>query len=285
MTVSVTYRQTLKPAAVETPLDLWLFRPAAWGLVRLALPTPLSANGMTALSIAAGLAGAAMMLSPDPWLFRAGAGLGVAYGVLDCADGQLARARGTSSRVGRVLDGMSDYIVGSATGVAVALHLSRQGGWAMGALGAVGVVSVVVQGTLFDHFKNRYLSRARVGYREGDDLDDTLAEVRSLRARGAWATAALLTVYATFLRVQSSMGGARATTPPPTHDPRFADAMRPLARGWAWLGPSTHVLLLALFSWADRLDGYAWLRLVPGNVAMVALWLAWRSRERALSAG
>ncbi|MEZ4408058.1 MAG: hypothetical protein R3A52_16520 [Polyangiales bacterium] len=227
-----------------------------------------------------------MMLSADLWTFRVGAGLGVAYGVLDRADGQLRlRARHLVARGPRARRDERLHRRGSSHGRRRrAFHLRpRQGGWAMGALGAIGVVSVVVQGTLFDHFKNRHLSRARVGYREGDDLDETLAEITALRARGAWATVALLTVYATFLRVQSSMGGARAEAPP--HDPRFADAMRGLARGWAWLGPSTHVLLLALFAWADRLDGYAWLRLVPGNVAMVALWLAWRSRERALSAG
>ncbi|MEZ0228223.1 MAG: CDP-alcohol phosphatidyltransferase family protein, partial [Planctomycetota bacterium] len=116
---TVRYQDTLKPAPVETLLDAWFFRPVAWGLVKLALPTPLSANGMTFLSILCGLAASGMLLAPDRRVVIAGSLLMVLYGVLDCADGQLARARGTASRIGRILDGVSDYVVGAASGLIV----------------------------------------------------------------------------------------------------------------------------------------------------------------------
>src|SRR5215471_2206861 len=86
---AASYRATLKPGQVETWLDLAFFRPVAYGVVRLALPTPLSANGMTALSIAAGLAGAVLLRFDSPTPTALGAGLMILYGVLDCADGQL----------------------------------------------------------------------------------------------------------------------------------------------------------------------------------------------------
>ena len=43
--------------------------------------------------------------------------------ILDCADGKLARERGTSSAAGAFLDYVGDYLVASANVVGVALHL------------------------------------------------------------------------------------------------------------------------------------------------------------------
>jgi hypothetical protein len=272
MTERVSYESTLKPEAVETPLDLLFFRPAAFAVVKMLLPTKVTANQVTLASIVTGLAGAALSASTRRDLRVAGALLGVAYGILDCADGQLARARGTSSRAGRILDGASDYVVGFATGLAVSKTLGRTHGRAGALLGALGVASVVAQGTLFDHAKNRYLSRSGSTYREGDDLAETLAEIEASKANGGPAfDRALLEVYALFLRVQHALAGHEARE----DEPPLADAEREelgrLARAWAWLGPSTHVALLATFTAADRVALYVWLRLTLGNA--VAAWL------------
>lgn len=281
---AVTYAQTLKPAAVETPLDLWLFRPAAWGVVRLVLPTRVSANQLTGLSIVTGLAGAALLASHDRALLALSAVLSLVYGIFDCADGQLARARGTSSRVGRILDGMSDYIVGAASGAAVAVNLGARMGSPGVALGLAGFGSVVLQGTLFDHFKNTWLTRSRAAYREGDDLEETLADLAAARASRQHPTAALLTIYALFLRVQGALGGSRRPPPLDTaHAVDYAQRLAPVARGWAWLGPSTHVLVMGAAVLCDQLAAYVMFRLTVGNVVMAALYLAQRARERALT--
>ena len=284
MAAAASYRSTLKPGQVETILDLGFFRPVAYGFVRAALPTSLSANGMTALSIAAGLAGAVLLRFDDPRATAAGCGLMLLYGVLDCADGQLARARGTSSRLGRILDGASDYIVGTTSGVALALRLSEQLGAPGAWLAAGGLASVLLQGTLFDHFKNRYLSRSRAGYREGDDLEETLASIAEQRRQGASPVViGLHHVYATFLRVQRLASGAAPAPASEAEARAYGERLAPLAKAFAYLGPSTHVVLLGGFLLAGRLDAYVWLRLTVGNVALLALVLEQRRRENGLA--
>ena len=280
---TVTFRSTLKPGQVETPLDLYFFRPAAYVFVRLALPTPLSANGMTAISIACGLAGAVLFRFAAPTTVYLASALTLLYGILDCADGQLARARGTSSRLGRILDGMSDYIVGVASGVAMSLHLSDvmgpKGVW----LAAGGLASILLQGTLFDHFKNRYLTLSASTYREGDDLAETEADIARLSAQGGSPVSLFFhRVYALFLRVQAALGRQRRVErPTPELAAAYAVKLAPVARGWAWLGPSTHVLLLGVFACAGHLALYVLLRITAGNVAMIALFLAQSLREKA----
>ncbi|HJN77581.1 MAG TPA: hypothetical protein QGF58_26920 [Myxococcota bacterium] len=72
---------------METWLDLWFFRPLAYGVVRLAWPTPITANQLTGLSLITGAAAALCFLSTErPWVL-AGIGLMMSYAVLDCADG------------------------------------------------------------------------------------------------------------------------------------------------------------------------------------------------------
>jgi len=273
MTATIDYEATLKPSTVETPLDLLFFRPAAFALVKRLLPTRITPNQVTFASIVTGLAGAACSASARRDVRALGALLGVAYGILDCADGQLARARGTSSRTGRILDGASDYITGVATGLAISRSLSRSKGRLGALLGVAGMASIVAQGTLFDHAKNRYLSRTASTYREGDDLAETRAELAALRARGGpLADVALLEIYAAFLAVQSAIAGKnKDETPPPPLSPEGARRFAEVARGWAYLGPSTHVALLAAFTLADQVDVYVWLRLTLGNAAALYL--------------
>jgi len=272
----VDYEATLKPRAVETPLDFAFFRPAAHRVVEWALPRGITANQLTLASIVTGLIGATLLGSRSRTMRTAGGMLLVAYGVLDCADGQLARATKSSSRVGRILDGASDYVVGVATGLALAKTFRRKYGAIGTGLAIAGLTSIVVQGTLFDHAKNRYLSVAsgKTGYREGDDLEETLQEIDALRAKGGplWERF-LLQVYVVFLRSQSLL--ARGSTVKRGIDPaqaaEIATRLEPVAAGFAWLGPSTHVALLSAFTAADAIPVYVLLRIVVGNAAAIEL--------------
>lgn len=280
MSEEVTYEKTLKPAAVETPLDLWFFRPIAYQLVRIALPTPLSANGMTVLSILTGLIGASLLRYPHQTQLVVGALLLLLYAILDCADGQLARARGTSSRLGRILDGMSDYLVGAACGVTIAIHLSERDGSGGMWLAIFGLASVVLQGTLFDYYKNRYLSRSNSDYREGDDLEETEADIA---AGGPFLEILLYRFYGLFLLVQRTIAGSKRAEPPTAEEAAaYRESLGPIAKAWAYLGPSTHAALMTVFVILGALPAYIWVRLTVGNVAMVALVVEQRRRESAL---
>lgn len=282
MSEPVLHEQTQKPAAVETPIDLYFFRPAAQIVVRAALPAPVSANALTLISVLIGLLGASLLRYPHPTEIIAGAILILLYAILDCAGGQLARARGTSSRLGRILDGAGDFVVGIATLAAVAIHLLARDGAGGAALAVLGFGSVLIQAMLFDYFKNRYLARSGADDRAGDDLAETEDDIR----RGGPAPALfLLHVYAMYLRVQRAIAAERHADPPaPEEAAAYADRLAPVARGWAYLGPSTHAVLFLFFVVGGGLSAYAWARLTLGNLALAALYVAQKRRERGLAA-
>ena len=104
------YLATLKPIEIEEPLDLFFYRPLAYLWVRIACHTPITANQVTLLSVVFGfVAGALLSTGHDAAVRWAAVGV-LAFNVFDCADGMLARARGQSSPLGYVLDGLAGYI-------------------------------------------------------------------------------------------------------------------------------------------------------------------------------
>lgn len=242
-----------KPPEVEEWVDERIHRPLARRVVALLVRTPITPNQVTLLSAFVGVAAgvvAANAVARPAW--RVGAGLLLfASVVLDCCDGQLARARGISSTYGAILDGVADYVVGIAIGTgAGALIVGLAGNRWLWLLALAGVVSSAVQSALFDHTKTRYIARVGAGYREREE-DLGLLEAQRAAAWRAhrWREALLLAVYLQYSRAQHA-----ALAIPPVADPaafraRHAGRMR----AWTLQGIGTHFalgyLLLAASAW------------------------------------
>ncbi len=280
---AVPYEKTRRPSTAETPIDLFFFRPAARLLAEVALPTPLRSRWLMALGVFLGVAGASLFRFTGRFNVIVGAALLILYAILSSAAVQLARARGTASRLGRILGGIGDYAVGLASGVAIAVHLAAGGGSAI-LLTVLGMGSVALQVTLFDHFENRYLACSSAEPPEESDLEETRAAITALVAQGdAGSELALHRGHAAFLSVQRVLGGPARPAPRNAEQIRdYAERLAPIARGWAWLGSSTHVLLLSAFACFGALPEYLWFRLTAANVVMIALWLEQHRRERAI---
>lgn len=119
---------------LATLIDRRLSRP----VTRLLLRLPLTPSHITVLSVLVGLAGAAGLATVS----YAGRLLGVlgliASIVLDCVDGEVARARFQQSAAGARLDVIGDYAVHLAVFLGLGIGLARQG------LPPAGVRAVIV---------------------------------------------------------------------------------------------------------------------------------------------
>jgi phosphatidylglycerophosphate synthase len=113
-------------------------------LTRALLPTPLSANAVTALMIPVGLLAALLLTFPGV-LPALGAVLLVQLQLLlDCSDGEVARWRRTSSSpAGIYLDQVGHYTTEAA--LAAALGVRADGGWgSVGGWTALGLLVAVL---------------------------------------------------------------------------------------------------------------------------------------------
>jgi phosphatidylglycerophosphate synthase len=183
------YLKSLKPLDVEEPIDVWVHRPLAyllaWGVYR----TPVSPNFITCCSIALGTsAGAWMLLRPPSELWFAGL-LIFLSAVFDCADGQLARMRQSSSPFGRMLDGLADLAVSCAVVVGscwIVWHKFTPPLWhGLMAVLLVGATAATTSfhTTAFEHYKNVFVRLTHPTYKDGEDRETALARYNADLAR------------------------------------------------------------------------------------------------------
>jgi CDP-alcohol phosphatidyltransferase-like enzyme len=232
-----------KPVEIEELVDLYIHRPLARRLVPLLLRTPVTPNQVTLLSGLTGvLAGASLgyAVHHPAWCLVT-TGLLFFSVVLDCCDGQLARAQGISSTTGAILDGVADYVVGLALALGASYYMVvyHQNPW-FWLLGLAGALSAGIQSALFDHAKTRYIARVGGGYLEREeDIDRVVRERAWARAEGRWGDVVLLWLYERYSRAQHA-----AFRIAPVNDPvRYRAENAGRMRAWTFLGIGTHYAL------------------------------------------
>jgi phosphatidylglycerophosphate synthase len=145
------YRRTRKPKDIFW--NKFVARPLAAVVIVPLARTPVTPNQITLATLPVFLAGAAVMafLPSWPMLCLGVAILELSY-VLDCADGQLARLKGTSSPVGAHLDFLMDELKAFALVAAVAVRLwwpSHEGRWLLEGIGGLVIVAGAISLTTF----------------------------------------------------------------------------------------------------------------------------------------
>lgn len=101
-----------RPAMIEDPSNLWLVHPLSDRLLAPALRLGIHPNTISFAGMGFGaLAGAFYWHWQQPLAVIAGFLCMVAWHVMDGLDGKLARASGKSSPLGRLIDGLCDYMV------------------------------------------------------------------------------------------------------------------------------------------------------------------------------
>lgn len=265
-----------KPFEVEELVDRYVHRPIAAQLIPLLVRSPITPNQVTLLSGITGVLGSLALARaanyPTGRLLCAG--LVFIAVVLDCCDGQLARAKGLSSTTGAIVDGLSDYIVGISLGVGAA-HLlvqyySSRWYWL---LGLTGLASIALQSALFDHAKTHYIARVGGGYVEREeDIARLDRDREAARAGGRWGEVFLL-----WLLQRYSLAQAAAMQIGPARDPvAYRAANRTRMQAWSFLGSGTHFALGYLFAgisyfWMPALILFFALHLTIGNIYLLLL--------------
>lgn len=289
------YWSTLKSRDIEEPIDVWLHRPLAYLLARAAYPTPISANQITLGSIVFGVAAGSCFLAEFPYHVQIGGVCLFWSAVWDCADGQLARMRGTSSAFGRALDGVADMIV-SICAMGGAIYLVWQqfhDPWWVGALAVLlGVVTVNTGAShtgAYDLYKNVYLRMTKPGYSEAEDIED--AEERyAANPPTNWVGKVGRFFY--FIHVKAQRARMRKFDPGladyrdfPEYSEELAARYREMAlptmKLWrGWFGFGSLVFGVSLFCLFDQIALYLVLRLVGLNAFY---YFYMRPRQRRLT--
>ncbi len=101
-----------RPSAIEDPSNRWLIHPVAERLLEPAIRLGIAPNTVSLTGLAFGVAsGIAYAHWRTPGAAMIGLALMLCWHVCDGLDGKLARATGRTSALGRLIDGLCDYLV------------------------------------------------------------------------------------------------------------------------------------------------------------------------------
>lgn len=150
---------TARPLEIEEPLNRRLIHPTARALVTLLIPTGISPNAVSVLSVVMmALACACYALMPWPQGAFAGLFFHFLWHVFDGADGDLARRTGRSSPVGEIVDGVCDHLSHLILYLTLGAILARQpgiGAWGWG-LTVVSAASRAFQAACYETARRTY---------------------------------------------------------------------------------------------------------------------------------
>lgn len=289
------YWKSLKPLAVEEPVDVWIHRPLAYVLSKILYPTPISPNLVTMISIVFGVAGGLAFLGGFSHHMLVGGLCIFLSAIFDCADGQLARMRGTSSAFGRMLDGVADLVVSVvAVGGAIWVIWSKYHTptW-LGVVALALAIATAVTGSfhtgMYDHYKNVYLRFLVPTFKEGEDYETAKERFESRNDHSFVTRTIAWPIYLFYVKSQADY---RKKFDPftssrlglfPAYSPEnaaiYARHAAPLMKTWRrYFGFGSLVFGIALFSALDLLEVYMIGRLVIMNIVFYG-WLRPRQQR------
>jgi hypothetical protein len=258
-----------KAYEIEEIVDIYFFRRLGLIVAHGARLLRMTPNLVSIAAAAIGVAGGALLFDPRyAWLGFLGL---VGYGVLDSADGQLARLTGRVSDLGRVLDGVAGYVTHIAIYVAiVAGVLQRGGSISMVWLGALAGLCTIAQAQMYDYHRTLY-ARVVVQGRPPKDVDPVVIG----GVLGSLAT--------TYLAVQRALVGRHVVVEREirarSRDGRVPDADRRryrhefyrLVRGWNLLGDNGRRFAIGILALLHHVEWFCLVVLIPGNIVLAVL--------------
>lgn len=286
MTILQEYRNSLKMAEVEEPLDLFFYRPIAFGIVKLVYRLPITPNQVTFLSLLAGLVAAYDFSLGTANAFIGAAIWYAATNILDCCDGMLARLQGSGSPLGRLVDGIVDWIIAVAIflGLGIGLQLAT-GDSTIWYLVVAGGLTSALHAVVFDSQQQEYLAnvRGKASY-QTFELERVRAELAGLvKSKSSRLRRGMLLIYLQYLKVQERTQvrpGTRKQFSPEV----YRDHNRRIMRWWTLLGTTTNRSLLILAALFNAIPVFLWVVVIAGNLVLLFMLLQQRNVRRRMEA-
>lgn len=248
---------------IEDPTNLYFVHLLSNRLVPLCARLGVPPNVVSLTGMACGLlAGLAYYRVGDTRFTIVGFVLMIGWHVMDGVDGQLARLTGSQSQLGKILDGICDYVTFTAVYVGLALAASRQlGGWVWGVVVLAGLCHAV-QSAIYETQRQDYNLFCR------GDVAEQQPHLRQGAADRVGATptrrlaARLDRAYQRLQRLALVPDGPSRAVLAASVDPRdrsaaavrllYRETFAPAVRRWSVMSANMHTLAIFLFALADR---------------------------------
>ncbi len=278
MSLTAEFKQSLKTVDSEEILDLVIFRPLSFVLVKLIYNTNITPNQISSVALLFGiLSGVLYGFGTYEFLLLGSASFFICN-TLDCMDGQLARLKKNGTKIGRVIDGFIDYTTSVSVFLGLGIAMTKITGdplysWL---LTVAAGISKALQNMLFDNYRNLYLELV---YGKASDIDAEIEEYteeweRLNREGGSFTDKMLVKSYIGYSRIQKKLTKHMTLKATPES---YKHSNKLILRLWSWIGSTTHMVALIICTVLNRIDIYLILTVTAGNLIMIFLKL-WQDR-------
>lgn len=275
-------RLAFKAIEIEELTDTFFFRPFGWLIARGARALGLTPTHLSILRGITGIAGGALLYHERPGLLAFV--LLVLSEAIDSSDGQLARMTGKITELGRVFDGVGDYVAHGAIYIAIAAGMIHRGGsssvlvWML-----LAGLSNAIQSQMYDYHRTAYVTVVAEGCAPGNDSAKVPSWIRWLYSGYLMMQRWLIGPHA---RVEAALAARSDAGRVRDEDrARYRECFYRPIHGWNILGSNTGLYALGVLIWLHRVDLFFIFILVPMNLALIALWFWQRTADRRFLAG
>ena len=169
------YKSSLKPPETEEVVNQLFNRPVAFIIAKVFYKLKRSPNFITLWSMLFGVSSGYFFYKGDYNSLIIAAILLEMMILFDCADGQLARMTGNSSKFGKTLDGLADMLTHFSIfyGIAIGMCLSSGRIYPL-FLAVLSQLTFYLHIMLYDHFKNVFIHVTKPDYVDKVETPDEL---------------------------------------------------------------------------------------------------------------
>lgn len=272
------YISSLKNVHAEEFLDILLFRPIAFVIVKSLYALPITPNQYSLAALLSGCLSAYYFYNTQ---FAYGAIAFFMFAVLDCCDGMQARMKKNGSEFGRFVDGLVDYvtniIVYTALAIGVGKAMPEVLGFSSVWLMVFAGLSKALHSITYDHYLMEYLSHANgeEGFTEKElaMIKTKLADAQSAPKKD-YLRILILKIYLGFTTLQSDKDAKKDAKAKRKFNAKAYTHKNLLTlKMWSLIGPAPHILVLVvafLFMKPEILFAYA---IGFGNLWMLLMFI------------
>jgi len=282
MSLYTEYKKSLKMLEVEEILDLIVFRPPAFLLVKLIYKTSITPNQITWLSLFFGVSGAILIATGSATAYFVAAICFIIYNILDCSDGQLARLQNSGTLTGRIVDGTADYIVAVTSYLAIGIGYAGNSHdpFLYWALTVFAGFSNALHSFALDYYRNQFLDYTldRKSLL-GEELEQFEAEYKRLIESKKWSfDRFLIWFYLKYSRIQIKLSSSQDHSQDRIYEPRdYYQKNKRMIHLWTYLGPTTELTFMIVCALINRWDIFLWGMVTVGNIYTLILYLMQKS--------
>jgi phosphatidylglycerophosphate synthase len=273
-----------RPNSIEELSNQYVVHPLSGVVANLAIKLKISANMVSFIGLAAGWLAAYFYAHQSTLIFVVLGFLSMfVWHVFDGADGRVARATGTSSAFGRIIDGICDHLVFGAVYIAFVFYLLKTGSSNMVWLLALGAaLSHAIQAAGYEERRQKYQRRSRGISR--DEVTDKLLSVDGKKSRLAGVyDAAQRLVSGSASPLDAKLESLRNAGGEQADAQNLINQTSKVVKAWALLNANNRTIMIAAMAAFGAPALYFIYEMTVLNAVLIGLIFYERAAERQIA--